>query len=155
MSIMKYEIGGNEVKIEGSEGIADIPQNRTLLVEKLTSETIPNPELITGLETIESVFDHYRPKKEVAFENEQGQTIKETFHFHNTGDFAVNMMTGKSPFLNELNINKEFYANTTRQFRSNKVLMQALNKKESKEAIIDVLEGIRAELKETITSENQ
>jgi len=36
-----YDIGGQERKIEVSEGIADIPQNRTLLIEKLTDD----PEL--------------------------------------------------------------------------------------------------------------
>ena len=36
MDLGNYGIGGNEVKIDASEGIAEIPQNRTLLVEQLT-----------------------------------------------------------------------------------------------------------------------
>ena len=35
MDLGNYGIGGNEVKIDASEGIAEIPQNRTLLVEQL------------------------------------------------------------------------------------------------------------------------
>ena len=38
MDLGNYGIGGNEVKIDASEGIAEIPQNRTLLVEQLTKE---------------------------------------------------------------------------------------------------------------------
>ena len=33
MDLGNYGIGGNEVKIDASEGIAEIPQNRTLLVD--------------------------------------------------------------------------------------------------------------------------
>ena len=33
-----YGIGGNEVKTDASEAFADIPQNRTLMAEKLTKE---------------------------------------------------------------------------------------------------------------------
>ena len=39
MDLGNYGIGGNEVKIDASEGIAEIPQNRTLLVEQLTTLT--------------------------------------------------------------------------------------------------------------------
>lgn len=39
MDLGNYGIGGNEVKIDASEGIAEIPQNRTLLVEQLTKDS--------------------------------------------------------------------------------------------------------------------
>lgn len=80
MSIYEYEIGGNEVVDEGSEGIINIPQNRTLMVEQLTKDTPPNPELVMGLETIEDVFDHFRPQLDIAFKNEEGQTLKRHFN---------------------------------------------------------------------------
>lgn len=35
MELGNYGIGGNEVKLEASEGIADIPQNRTLMVPQI------------------------------------------------------------------------------------------------------------------------
>lgn len=31
-----YGIGGNEVKVDANESIAEIPSNRTLIVQKLT-----------------------------------------------------------------------------------------------------------------------
>lgn len=48
MDLGNYGIGGNEVKIDASEGIAEIPQNRTLLVEQLTKDEPVAPEVITG-----------------------------------------------------------------------------------------------------------
>ena len=36
MSMYNYGIGGNEVKKDAGEAIADIPSNKTLLIQKLT-----------------------------------------------------------------------------------------------------------------------
>ena len=143
----KYEIGGNEYKKEGSEGIADISKNRTLFVQKLTVDDSSIPELVNGLENIDAVFKHFSPKQEVTFENEEGQTIKESFVFNGIEDFAVGKMTEKSPFLNELNTQKEFYHNLVIQLRSNKVLMRALNDPQAKRDVIDVLKQCCEELK--------
>lgn len=38
MAIYNYGIGGNEVKVDANESIAEIPSNRTLIVQKLTDE---------------------------------------------------------------------------------------------------------------------
>ena len=38
-----YGIGGNEVKLDASEAIADIASNRTLLVQKLTVNDAVKP----------------------------------------------------------------------------------------------------------------
>jgi len=35
MAIYNYGIGGNEVKVDANESIAEIPSNRTLIVQKL------------------------------------------------------------------------------------------------------------------------
>ena len=137
MSIYEYEIGGNEVVDEGSEGIINIPQNRTLLVEQLTKDTPPNPELVMGLETIE-----------------EGQLVKETFQFKNVGDFSAKSMTEKSPLLNDLNINKEFYAKTTQQLGSNRVLMRSLGIQGKKANIIDILQSLKMELEQSVNAEN-
>ena len=56
MELGNYGIGGNEVKLEASEGIADIPQNRTLMVEQLTKDEPVAPEVVTGLTNIDEVF---------------------------------------------------------------------------------------------------
>ena len=52
-----YGIGGNEVKTDASEAFGDIPQNRTLIAEKLTKDTPVKPEVVHGLQTVEQVFN--------------------------------------------------------------------------------------------------
>jgi hypothetical protein len=146
--INQYEIGGNEVKIDASEAIAAIPENRTLVVEQLTAEEPVNPEVLTGLSTIEQVFAHYKPQIDVEFQNEEGQPVKETFHFQNVGDFAVKNLTEQSAFLKGVSTEKDFYDNLIKQLRSNKVLQRALENPESKQAFIAALQGVLAELDE-------
>lgn len=146
MAILDYEIGGNEVKVEGGEGIADIPQNRTLLVEKLTSDDPVNPEKAEGLTSVEDVFDHFKPNVDVEFQDESGQPVKENFKFSNVGDFNLKNLTVQSKFLNDLNEKKNFYASFMKQLRTNKVLQRALQNEESRQALIAALEELKKEL---------
>lgn len=146
--ISNYEIGGNEVKPNTSEAIAEIPENRTLLVEKLTSDEPVNPEAVTGLTNIDQVFAHYKPQVDVEFSNEEGQPINETFHFTNVGDFDVKKLTEQSKFLKGVSTQKEFYDNLIKQLRSNKVLQRALESPDSKTAFIEALQEVLNELNE-------
>lgn len=146
MAIMEYGIGGNEVRVDASESIAAIPENRTLIVEQLTAEEPINPEVVEGLSTIEQVFGHYKPQVDLELENEEGQTVKESLHFGDVSDFSVKNMTHQSPFLSGLNTEKEFYEGLKKQLRSNKVLQRALENPESKAAFLDVLKSIQYEL---------
>lgn len=146
MAFMNYEVGGNEVKIEASEAIVDIPENRTLLVEKLTDEDPVNPEVVTGLNTVEDVFTHFKPQVQVEFEDMEGQPVKEDFHFTNVGDFGINKMTELSSFLNDLDIEGKTYEEMKKQIRSNKVLQRALEDPEAKAAFIVVLQQLSQEL---------
>ncbi|MDR3340473.1 MAG: hypothetical protein LBT25_10360 [Candidatus Symbiothrix sp.] len=146
MAMFEYGVGGNEVKIDASEAIADIPFNRTLLVEKLTSDDPVNPEKVEGLTTIEDVFQHYKPSIDVGFENEDGQEINETFRFHSVADFLVKNMTQHSPFLSDLNAQKAFYEKMIKQLRSNKILQRALQNADSKVAFIEALQVLLDEL---------
>ncbi|MFV0345390.1 MAG: hypothetical protein ACK5IQ_03965, partial [Bacteroidales bacterium] len=77
MAIYNYGIGGNEVKVDANESIADIPSNRTLLVQKLTDEAPVTPEAVYGLQTVEAVFDHFQPTVTFEHEDEEGSEIKE------------------------------------------------------------------------------
>lgn len=146
MAILEYGIGGNEVKIDASEAIANIPENRSLIVEHLTSDDPVNPEAVTGLTTIEEVFQRFAPNIDIEFENESGQPVKENFKFSTVADFGVKNMTEHSAFLSNLNMQKEFYESLIKQLRSNKVLQRALENAESKEAFIAALTALKSEL---------
>ena len=146
MAILEYEIGGNEVKIDASEGIANLPDNRSLVVEQLTAEEPVQPEAVYKLNTIEDVFAHFQPHVDIEFENEEGQPVPENLRFSNVGDFSVKNMTQQSAFLNKLDQEKDFYEGLIKQLRSNKVLQRALADPESKAAFIAALESVRQEL---------
>lgn len=146
MAILEYEIGGNEVKIDASEGIANLPDNRSLVVEHLTADEPISPEAVKGLTSIESVFAHFQPNIDVEFESEDGQPVKENLRFANVGDFSVKNMTQMSDFLRSLSQEKDFYASVEKQLRSNKVLQRALEDPETKAAFIEALESVRQEL---------
>lgn len=147
--INNYEIGGNEVKPDVSEAIAAIPENKTLLIEKLTDEDPINPEVVSGLASIEQVFAHYKPEKEIEFENAEGQPVSEKFHFNSVADFSVKNMTEQSQFLRGISTEKNFYENLVKQLRSNKVLQRALENPESKAAMIEALQQVLAELNDS------
>ena len=148
MAIMDIGVGGNEVKIDASEAIADIPNNRTLVVEQLTAEEPVNPEIVGGLTDIEAVFKHYKPQIGVEFENAEGQPVKEEFLFNSVGDFSVKNMTTQSSFLSEVSNESDFWEGVKKALRSNKALQRALESPESKQAFLNSLQGILAEMKE-------
>lgn len=147
MAILDYGIGGNEVKIDSSEAIANIPENRSLIVEQLTSDEPVTPEAVKGLNTVEEVFEHFSPNVDIEFENEQGQSVKENFSFKTVADFSVKNMTENSSFLKDLAMEKDFFEGLIKQLRSNKVLQRVLENAESKEAFIAALKELKSELK--------
>lgn len=155
MAMFEYGIGGNEVKIDASEAIADIPFNRTLLVEKLTADDPINPEKVEKLSSIEEVFAHFKPNIDVTFENEEGQEIDENFRFNTVADFTLKNMMQNSPFLRDLNSQKEFYNKIIKQLRSNKILQRALQNEETKAAFIDALKALQEEIESQEVKENE
>lgn len=146
MGMFEYGIGGNEVKIDASEAIADIPFNRTLLVDKLTADDPLHPEKVEKLETPEQVFAHFKPNINVAFEDEEGQEKIENFQFHNVADFLVKNMTQSSSFLRDLAQKEMFYNKVIKQLRSNKILQRALQNGDTRAAFIEALQSCLDEL---------
>ena len=144
----KYSIGGTVVETEAFEAFADIPQNRVLLAEKLTSATPVKPEIVEGLTTVEQVFEHFRPETDMAFETEDGVIRKETLHFRNLGDFGIKGITTQSNFLNDLTMKKEQYQKIIRQLKTNKLLKQALSDPAFKKSFLDSLHALIRELEE-------
>lgn len=141
-----YGIGGNEVQIDASEAFADIPQNRTLFAEKLTKDAPIKPVVVYDLKTIQDVFDHYQPKVEVEFENEDGQGQKEVLSFHTVGDFSLKGITAQSDFLQNNAIQKEEYMKIIKQLKSNKILKSALADPQAKAALIAAIDAMHQEL---------
>ena len=147
MDLGNYGIGGNEVKIDASEGIAEIPQNRTLLVEQLTKDEPVAPEVITGLTNIDQVFAHFLPEIDIEFTDAEGAPVEENFRFHNVGDFSVKKMTEQSHFLSGLNTEKQFADRMEKSLRSTKVLLRVLENPATREAFVNSLSAMLDDLK--------
>jgi hypothetical protein len=144
-----YELGGTEVKGDASEAILEIPQNRTLLIEKLTANPPVKPEIKEGLTNVEQVFEHFKPKIGVDFEDSAGVTKRETLSFTNLGDFGIKGITAQSMFLQELTSQKELYLKIIKQLKSNKLLRKALENAESKTALLNAIYALVKELEES------
>ena len=147
MARYDYGIGGNEVKVDANESIADIPSNRTLLVQKLTDDAPVSPEAVYGLQTVEEVFEHFSPSVELEMQNEKGEDVNETMAFKNLGDFNAKSIKEHSEFLSRLDVEKEQNIKIARQLSSNKALLKALKDPETRQAIIDLLEASVDEIK--------
>jgi hypothetical protein len=143
-----YGIGGTEVKGDASEAISDIPQNRTMLIEKLTKEPPIKPEVVGGLTTIDEVFEHFSPKVDMEFTDSDGGTRKETLRFKNLGDFGVKGITNQSEFLQNLTAQKEQNQKMIKQLKTNKLLKKALETKESRIALVNAMQALIKELEE-------
>ncbi|MBN2736342.1 MAG: hypothetical protein JXR70_05130, partial [Spirochaetales bacterium] len=102
-----YGIGGTEVPQEANEAISEIAQNRTLMVEKLTVDAPVKPEIVTGLTSIDDVFNHFLPTIDVGFEDSEGASKEEKLMFKSLADFGIKGITAQSEFLKDLTYQKE------------------------------------------------
>jgi predicted component of type VI protein secretion system len=144
--MFNYEIGGNEKKVDTSEAFGDIAPNKTLFIQQLTDNEPLRPEKVEGLKNVEEVFQHYKPKVNVALEKTDGSNINEAFHFANLGDFAPKRLVQQSNYLRKLNIQREMHLNIIKQLKTNKTLKTTLDNAETKQAFIDALKSIVKEL---------
>jgi len=144
--LSNYGIGGNEVPLDANEAILEIPQNRTLIAQKLTGDTPIRPELVGGLTNVEQVFAHYKPTAKVNFEDANGATKLEELKFTNLGDFGVKGITGQSKFLTNLETEKDQYQKIIKQLKTNKILKGALEDPDAKQALLDSINELISEL---------
>ncbi len=142
-------IGGQVRPTEVSEAISEIAQNRTLMVEQLTSDAPVKPEIAYGLTNMEQVFEHFKPKIEVEFETEDGSGKEEEIEFKNIGDFGKKGVISQSSFLQDLQRQQDNYRLFIKYLRSNKVLQKLLADPDSKEAYLAALKSMIQELETT------
>jgi len=142
----KYDIGGQERRSEVNEGIADIPQNRTLLIEKLTDEAPLSPNIVPDLRSIADVFAHFKPSKEVVFESENGTSQMEQLTFNSLADFGKQGISRQSAYLDKITHQSEDLQKLILQLRSNKILRALLENKEAKKSYMACITALINEL---------
>jgi len=141
-----YGIGGQDVQGDASEAMAEIAQNRTLMVEKLTHDAPIKPEIVEGLKNIDEVFEHFQPEIDVDFEDSEGAGREEKLRFNGLSDFSIKGITAQSEFLQDLTIQKEQYQKVIKQLKSNKLLKKALDNPETKEALLNAMYSMIKEI---------
>lgn len=144
-----YQVGGNAVKTDASEGMADIPMNRSLFVQKLTADDPVRPEAVYDLKTVDEVFEHFKPAVEVEFETSDGSTKGEELRFNNVGDFKPKAIVNQSPFLQDLNNQKDEYQKLVKQLKTNKLVKNVIENPETKAAFMNALTALIQELDQT------
>lgn len=147
--MQNFGIGGNEVPSDAFEAILEIPKNRTLLLEKLTDQQPVKPEIVEGLQTIEDVFAHYKPQVKMEFEDLEGGTRREDLEFNNLGDFGTRGITRQSSFLQDISVQKDEHYKIIKQLKSNKVLRNVISDPEKRQALLDAIQAMISELKQT------
>jgi len=150
---------------ESSAGIEGLSQNKTLYVDQFTGEvTFENRGL--AMEEVEEngqkrgvfprnmkeTFAYFKPKVEVDFMGDGGETKKEVLNFKEIKDFEINNGKGNlitnSPFLNDLRSRKENCENVQKQIEKNARLRDILKDAEAKNELKALLEAMLVELNE-------
>jgi len=131
------------------EGFVEISPNKTLFIQKLTNENPIHPEIIEGLQTVEQVFDYFKPQCDVELDKEDGSTMKENFRFSGLGDFDPKNLTISSSYLNNLNMENDAYLKIIKQLKTNKSLKHVIENPETKNAFVNALKALAAELETT------
>lgn len=144
--MFEYGIGGNEVRTDASESMADIAQNRTMFLQQLTAEAPVKPQAVYDLKTVDEVFTHFKPTVEVEFETEDGSGKNENLAFSNLGDFSPKNITKQSNFLQDLSIQQEQYQKIGKQLKTNKLLNGVLTNPDAKQAFVTALQALIQEL---------
>jgi hypothetical protein len=128
------------------EGFVEISPNKTLFIQKLTNEAPIKPELAEGLQTVEQIFEHFKPNCDVELDKEDGSTMKENFQFTGLSDFDTKNLINQSAYLKNLSLENDAYLKIIKQLKTNKSLKNVIENPETKTAFINALKALAFEL---------
>ena len=128
-----------------------ISQNKTLYIGQFT-DAVSEPELFQDATNIKAVFEQFKPKVDVEFQDENGDTVEETLSFNEMSDFEANNGNGKlvsnSSFLLDAKSNIDINVKMKKQIEQSKRLRDILGDKQSKEELRNVLQNLLNELED-------
>lgn len=133
--------------VESSQEAMDgVPKNRTLLAADLTDLPATRPEFNYECETVDDVFENYKPSVKMEFTDAAGGAVNEELHFNNLADFSKKAITQQSDFLRALEAQQKNYGTFAKRLQNNKVLQRVLTNPETKEAYITMLRSMLQDL---------
>ena len=128
-----------------------IDQNKTLMIDQYTSDVEPgNPEFVEDIHNIEEAFQHFKPKVDVTFTDEEGGAVEETLKFGEIRDFEANGGKGRlvenSQFLSGVKMKIETNQKIRKSIEQNRKLRDILKEAGSREEMKAMLQSMLDEL---------
>ena len=136
---------------ESNAKVNPIDNNKTLMIDQYTSDVEPgNPELVEDIENINDAFAHFKPKVEVDFTDENGETVNETLHFGEIRDFEAQGGKGRlvenSAFLGGVKKKIDTNAKIRKSIEQSRKLRDILKDAGSKDELKEMLQSMLNEL---------
>ena len=136
---------------ESSAKVSLIDQNKTLIIDQYTTDVdAGNPEFVEAIHNINDAFEHFKPKVDVTFTDEEGGAVDETLRFGEIRDFEANGGKGRlvenSPFLSGVKMKIETNQKIRKSIEQNRKLRDILKDSGSREELKQVLQSMLEEL---------
>lgn len=136
---------------ESNAKVSLIDQNKTLMMDQFTSDAEPgNPELVEDIQNINDAFNHFKPKVEVDFVDEEGGSVNETLNFTELRDFEADGGKGRlvqnSQFLSGVKAKIDVNKKIRKSIEQNRKLRDILKEESSRQELKEMLQAMLAEL---------
>lgn len=132
---------------EAAAGIVEAPLDKTLYIDQFTDLAPIKPGDIFQPETMEDVFEYYKPeKKGVQMRDQEGRPVTENFKFNAIKDFDDKQLITQSRYLSQQKATMDSYKNIEQQMIKNKVLRRAFENEEGRKNLVSALRALLAEL---------
>ena len=138
---------------ESSAKVSLIDQNKTLMIDQYTTDVEPgDPEFVEDIQNINDAFEHFKPKVNVTFTDEDGGSVEETLKFGELRDFEAQGGKGNlvknSEFLSGVKENIDTSAKIRKSIEQNRKLRDILKEAGSRAELKEVLQSLLSELEE-------
>ena len=138
---------------KSNEKVSLIDQNKTLMIDQYTSYVEPgNPEFVEHIHNIADAFEHFKPKVDVTFTDENGGAVEETLHFGEIRDFEANGGKGRlvenSKYLSGVKMQIATNQKIRKSIEQNRKLREILKDAESRGEMKAMLQSMLDELNE-------
>lgn len=136
---------------ESSAKVSLIDQNKTLMIDQFTSDAEPgNPEFVEDIQNINDAFEHFKPKVEVDFVDEEGGSVNETLKFGEIRDFEADGGKGRlvqnSQFLSGVKAKIDVNTKIRKSIEQNRKLRDILKEEGSRQELKAMLQAMLDEL---------
>ena len=128
-----------------------VDQNKTLMIDQYTSDVeAGNPEFVEDIQNINDAFEHFKPKVDVTFTDEEGGAVEETLKFGEIRDFEADGGKGRlvenSQFLSGVKMKIETNQKVRKSIEQNRKLRDILKDAGSRDELKQVLQSMLEEL---------